>query len=204
MKKKKDPKTIIDGILKFFLIDFLETVVITLAIAIVIYIFIASPHVVVGESMMPNFVNGEYLLTNKLIYTYSKPQRGQVIIFQHTPTEEYIKRVIGLPGNTVELRNGSVYINGKRLSESAYIPKNVHTFGMAYLANNVPLKIPKGDYFVMGDNRMNSSDSREWGLVPYSEIRGEAWFVYWPLSKFGFVPTMHYYTKGNVIYSTKG
>ncbi len=199
--KNKDPKSFVNNLLKFFLVDFLETVVITLAIAIVIYIFIASPHVVVGESMMPNFLNHEYLLTNKLIYTYSEPQRGQVIIFNYSPTEEYIKRIVGLPGDTIEVRNGSVYVNGDLLHEGAYIKNSVKTFGMAFLPNNVTITVPKGEYFVMGDNRENSSDSREWGFVKRSAIKGEAWFVYWPLNRFGFVPTVHYYIKNNQIYS---
>ena len=212
-KKRKSPakKTeskkgnkYVNSMLRFsrvFVVDFIETAAVTLAIALVIYLFIASPHVVVGESMMPNFVNGEYLFTNKLALTYSNPNMGQVIVFQHTPQQEYIKRVIGVPGDTLELENGNVYINGKLLNESAYIPKGVKTYGFSYLANNVKITIPKGEYFVMGDNRENSSDSRFWGLVPRNEIRGIATFVFWPLNKFGFVPSITYTTKGNVIYS---
>ena len=188
---------------KIFVVDFIETAAVTLAIALLIYIFIASPHVVVGESMMPNFVNGEYLFTNKLVLSYSNPKQGQVIVFQHTPQEEYIKRVIGIPGDTLEIRNGYVYINGEKLNESAYIPKGVVTQGATYLANNVAIKIPKGEYFVMGDNRENSSDSRFWGLVPRNEIKGVAAFVFWPLNKFGFIPQINYTVKGNVIYSSK-
>ncbi len=196
--KKSSP---LNNVLQFFLVDFLETVVITVAIAVVIYIFIAAPKVVDGDSMMPNFVNGEYLLINKLALTYSKPKRGDVIVFQFSPTEEYIKRIIGVPGDTLELENGYVYIDGRFLNESAYLGKNVRTYGMAYLANNVPIQIPKNEYFVMGDNRENSSDSREWGLVNASQIKGIVWFVFWPLNKFGFYPTVSYTVSGSVINS---
>ncbi len=187
--------------IKTFLIDFLETGVITVAIAVVIYIFISSPHIVVGDSMYPNFVNGEYLINNKLSISLSQLHRGEVINFQFDPTEEFIKRIIGLPGNTIELKNGYVYINGKKLDESAYIPKNVQTFGEEFLPNNVKIIVPQGEYFVMGDNREVSYDSRSWGFVKKSSIHGTAWFVFWPLSKFGFVPTVTYTTKGNVMYS---
>jgi signal peptidase I len=203
LKKTNKYKDYLVRVSRIFVVDFIETVAVTLAIALLIYIFIASPHVVVGKSMMPNFINGEYLFTNKLVLSYSNPVQGQVIVFQHTPQEEYIKRVIATPGETLELKNGNVYINGKRLNESAYIPKGVNTNGATYLANNVPLTIPKGEYFVMGDNRGDSSDSRFWGLVPRNEIKGVASFIFWPLNRFGFVPQITYTTKGNVIYSTK-
>ncbi len=185
--------------IKTFLIDFLETGVITIAIAVVIYIFLSSPHVVVGESMMPNFVNGEYLINNKLAVSFSNLQRGDVINFQFDPTEEFIKRIIGLPGNTIELKNGFVYVNGKKLIESAYIPPHVYTFGGQFLANNVKITVPQGYYFVMGDNRENSFDSRSWGFVKKSSIKGIAFFVFWPLDKFGFVPTVTYTPKGNTL-----
>jgi signal peptidase I len=201
MNEENNKKNNIAEYLKTFLIDFLETGVITIAIAVVIYIFISSPHIVVGESMMPNFVNGEYLINNKLGFDIDNLKRGQVINFQYDPTEEFIKRVIGLPGNTIELKNGNVYINGKLLDESAYIPKGVKTYGGEFLANNVKFKVPQGEYFVMGDNRENSFDSRSWGLVKQSAVKGIAFFVFWPLNKFGFVPTVTYTTKGNVIYS---
>lgn len=187
--------------LKSFLLDFLETGVITIAIAVVVYIFISSPHIVVGDSMFPNFVNGEYLINNKLSVAFNTLQRGDVINFQYDPTEEFIKRIIGLPGNTIELKNGYVYINGKRLNESAYLGSKVETFGGEFLPNNVKIVVPQGEYFVMGDNRSVSFDSRSWGFVKKSSIHGTAWFVFWPLNKFGFVPTVTYTTKGNVIYS---
>ncbi len=187
--------------LKSFLIDFIETGVITIAIAVVIYIFISSPHIVVGDSMFPNFVNGEYLINNKLAVTFNTLQRGNVINFQYDPTEEFIKRIIGLPGNTIELKAGHVYVNGKKLNESAYLGSRVETFGGQFLPNNVKIVVPQGEYFVMGDNRSVSFDSRSWGFVKKSSIHGVAWFVFWPLNKFGFVPSVTYTVKGNVMYS---
>ncbi len=198
---KNKYKDYILKIVRIFVIDFIETVSVTLAIALIVYLFIASPHIVVGESMMPNFVNGEYLFTNKISLSYSNPKQGQVIIFQHTPSEEYIKRIIATPGETLELKNGKVYINGNLLNESAYINSNIKTEGGSFLANNVVIKVPKGDYFVMGDNRGNSSDSRFWGFVPRNEIKGIASFVFWPLNKFGFISNIKYINGKNIIYT---
>ncbi len=134
--------------------------------------------------MYPTFKNGEYILTNLIAVRIDGIQRGDVIVFQAPPNHEkdFIKRVIGLPGDTIELKHGFVYINGKQLNESAYLNSSIRTYGGAFLKDNEPYTIPPGNYFVMGDNRPFSSDSREWGLLPAHMIIGKSFFVYWPLS----------------------
>ncbi len=115
----------------FFILDLLQTVLLAASIFLVIYIFLFRPFQVSGDSMYPTFKNGEYILTNLIALRTNGLQRGDVIVFQAPPDQEkdFIKRVIGLPGDTVKLKNGYVYINGKKLDESAYLHNDVRTYG---------------------------------------------------------------------------
>jgi signal peptidase I len=166
----------------FFTLDLLQTVLLAASIFLVIYIFLFRPFQVSGDSMYPTFKNGEYILTNLIAVKTNGIQRGDVIVFIAPPDHEkdFIKRVIGLPGETIELKGGYVYINGKRLDESAYLSSDVKTYGGAFLKDNQPYTIPQDNYIVMGDNRPFSSDSREWGLLKANAIIGKSFFVYWP------------------------
>ena len=182
---------------KFFL-DIIETVVIALSIFLIVYLFLMQPHQVNGDSMFPNFHDGEYLLTDKISYKFKTPKRGDVVVFRAPPQAQcpegagcdFIKRVIGLPGDTVEVRNDKVYVNGKELSES-YINSGVLTKPGAFTANG-PVVVPQGQYMVFGDNRMHSSDSRTWGAVEMGNIVGHVFFRYWPLSEMGTLPKITY------------
>ncbi len=178
---------LIRGILSFIL-DVFETTVLALVIFLLIYLFLWQPHRIKGHSMEPNFHDGELILTNKISYQLHNPQRGDVIVFR-APMEEdkdYIKRIIGLPGERVMVKDGKVYINGHRLEEP-YLSSSVVTQGSYYLPEGQEKIVPPKSYVVMGDNRPFSSDSREWGPVPYKNIIGKTWFRYWPLSRFGFI-----------------
>jgi signal peptidase I len=168
----------------FFTLDLLQTILLAASIFLVIYIFLFRPFQVSGDSMYPTFKNGEYILTNLIALRTNGVNRGDVIVFiaPPDPEKDFIKRVIGLPGDRVELENGFVYINGKELNESAYLHSDVRSYGGAYLKDNEPITVPPNDYFVMGDNRPFSSDSREWGLVARNMIIGKSFFVYWPLN----------------------
>jgi signal peptidase I len=168
----------------FFTLDLLQTILLAASIFLVIYIFLFRPFQVSGDSMYPTFKNGEYILTNLIALRTNGVHRGDVIVFIAPPDHEkdFIKRVIGLPGDTVELKSGFVYINGKELNESAYLHSDVRSYGGAYLKDNEPITVPQGDYFVMGDNRPFSSDSREWGLLARNMIIGKSFFVYWPVN----------------------
>ncbi|MFH2085807.1 MAG: signal peptidase I [bacterium] len=173
-----------------FFLDFLETIVVSLAIFAVVYIFLFQPHQVDGRSMEPNFQNGEYILTDKVSYRIHPPKRGDVVVF-HSPQDEridFIKRIIGVPGDTVELKAGYVYSNGAKLEEN-YISDPGAVLAGRFMRESTPVEVPPGQYLVMGDNRGHSSDSREWGLITSAEIVGRAFFRYWPVSAFGTIPT---------------
>jgi len=163
---------------------FLKELFITLGLALVIFLLLQTTiqsSIVLGSSMEPGLEDGQRLIINKAVYHFRDPARGDVIIL-HPPIEpqkEYVKRVIGIPGDTVEVRNGVVYINGSPLYEP-YIkeaPRN----------NFSPFTVPENNYFVMGDNRNNSNDSRTGWTVTSDNIIGEAWLRIWPLSKWGTV-----------------
>ena len=173
--------------------DFLQSIVVVLAILVMVYLFIMSPQEISGQSMDPTFHNGEYILTNKIEYKLHNPARGDVVIF-HSPKNrdiDYIKRVIGLPGDRVKLYANTMYINGERLNEP-YIDASVITSGGSCLRENQELIVPKGKYFVMGDNRPHSSDSREFCAVIKEDFIGKALLRYWPFSNFGLIANPDY------------
>lgn len=172
--------------------DMFETLVIAGAFVVFVYLFIASPHEVIGRSMEDNFFDGQYLLADKISYSLGDPRRGDVMIFKHSDTTDYIKRVIGLPGDTVMVRDGFLFINGKRLDESAYLDENVYTDPGPYLSEGVKITVPPGEYFVCGDNRQHSSDSRTFGPIERSAIKGRALIIYWPFRDFGIVHRQKY------------
>jgi len=172
-----------------FFLDFIETAVMALAIFVIIYFFLFQPHQVKGNSMLPSFRDKEYLLTNKIVYRLQSPQRGDVIIFQAPQNKkyDYIKRIIGLPGEEVGLKQGKIYVNDSLLDESAYLLPNTFTAGSSFLSESKKITVPENSYFAVGDNRPHSSDSREWGCIPQENIIGKAWFRYWPLSEAGLI-----------------
>ena len=153
-------------------------------------VFIAQPVVVEGTSMLPQLHDGERLLVNKLVYykiesvSWGHLERGDIVVFWYPkePDKSYVKRVIGLPGETVEVKNGVVYIDGKQLNEPYLDTEHNQS-----LPSHPPKKVDEHYYFVMGDNRDNSSDSRYWGLVPEKYIYGKAFFRYWKPSNIGFL-----------------
>jgi signal peptidase I len=171
------------------LIDLVETLVVAAAIFVIVYFFLFRPFQVNGQSMFPNYHDGEYILTNLVSLHLSSLKRGDVVVFQAPVDAEkdFIKRVIGLPGETVALKDGSVYIDGKRLDESDYLPPDFKTFAGSFLAEGQTVTVPEGKYFVLGDNRNFSSDSREWGYVTREKVIGKSFFVYWPLNRIRLV-----------------
>lgn len=168
----------------FFFLDTMQTILIAASIFLVIYIFLFRPFQVSGESMFPTFKNGEYILTNLITLRFSDPQRGDVLVFKAPVNQEkdFIKRVIGMPGDSVLLKDGFVYVNGKKLDESAYLDANVRTYGGSFLREGQAIVVPQGEYFMMGDNRPFSSDSREWGFLNRESVIGRSFYVYWPLN----------------------
>ena len=155
--------------------------VFALMIMALVLVFVAQPVKVEGTSMLPRLHDGERIFVNKLIY-YGLPEieRGDIVVFwfPNDTTKSYIKRVIGLPGETVQMRAGRIFVNGKELPEP-YLEHSLNVAG----GDEPPVYVKPHYYFVMGDNRDNSSDSRSWGLVPEKYIYGKALFRYWPLSQ---------------------
>ena len=158
------------------LLDALEVAVITMLIFLIARVFVQN-YQVDGPSMTPTLLNNEFILVNKADYFFHGPQRGDVIVFRFPKdtSRDYVKRVIGLPGDTVSVTaQGVVSVNGVALTEP-YTNDNLNIYGPE------TVKLKPGQYFVLGDNRGDSSDSRDWGPVPRSDIIGAAALVYWPL-----------------------
>jgi signal peptidase I len=168
-----------------YLVDTIQSILIAAAIFLVLYIFVIRPFQVNGESMFPTFENREYVLTNLIGMRLGELQRGDVVVFRAPldPDKDFIKRVIGLPGDLVMVKNGEVYINDSPLDETAYLRRSVPTYPGNFLKDGVAVTVPSDRYIVMGDNRPNSSDSREWGFVPKDLIIGKSMLVYWPISR---------------------
>ena len=142
--------------------------------------------------MEDNFWNGEYLLADKISYFFKEPQQGDVVIFKQTESADYIKRVIGIPGDTVEVRDGYLYVNGERLDEDEYLDTDVYTDAGVFLKEGRIYIVPEDKYFVAGDNRPHSSDSRTFGPIEKDKIKGRAVLVYWPLSHLKLVQRPSY------------
>lgn len=181
-----------------FLLEFIQSIVLALSMFVVIYLFVAQPNEVKGSSMYPNFKDKEYLLTEKLSYQFGQPKRGDVVIFKAPASEpcaadecEYIKRVIGVPGDRVMVKEGDVYVNGAKLDQS-FLPEMVYSSPGEYAQEGVEVTVPAGQYLCFGDNRPNSRDGREFGPIDRSLIIGKAFLKYWPLSAISFIPKVSF------------
>jgi signal peptidase I len=161
--------------------EFVETLLLTVLIYVLVRTFLFENYRVIGHSMDPTLEDNQYLAVNKLVYRLHKPQRGDIIVFRDPRSDgrKLIKRVIGLPGEVVEIKDGQVFIDGQVLDEP-YIE-----LPGRYSYPAMPL--PADQYFVLGDNRNNSSDSHSWGTLPRNTIVGKAWISYWPPSLWGVI-----------------
>jgi len=164
----------------FGFIDFAKTVALIVIIAFAIRVFAVQPFIVEGESMEPMFKNNDYLITEKISYRLKNPTRGDVIIFHppEDPSINYIKRIIGLPGDTIEIKDGMVFVNDCALSEF-YVDS---TTQLSLKTPSAPITLKPGEYFVLGDNRNHSRDSREIGAIPRQNIVSKIWFRLLPPS----------------------
>lgn len=165
-------------------LDTMQTMLLAASLFLVIYIFLFRPFQVSGQSMFPTFKNKEYILTNLIGLRFNNPKRGDVLVFHapKDPEKDFIKRVMGIPGDSVYVKDGFVYVNDKKVNESPYLKSDVRTYGGNFMREGEKVIIPNGDYIVMGDNRPYSSDSREWGFLPKEKIIGSSLFVYWPVN----------------------
>lgn len=160
--------------------EIFKIVIVALLIVIPIRYFLFQPFFVKGQSMMPNFEDGNYLIIDEISYRFRAPQRGEVIVFKYpqNPSQRYIKRITALPGETIKIEDGKITIlnlNGSQsLNEADYLSSSTFTNG------DVELSLGENEYFVLGDNRSASSDSRRWGTLPEENIIGRVLFRAWP------------------------
>lgn len=168
--------------------EFAKIILLSLAIVLPIRLFIAQPFIVRGASMIPTFQNGEYLIIDELSYLLRPPQRGEVIVFRYPrdPSQFFIKRIIGLPGETVVIENGFVAIKNSS-SPNKFLLDESYLSDMIVTAPDSTTQLGDKEYFVMGDNRMESSDSRRWGVLETDFLIGRALLRLWPLSELGIV-----------------
>ena len=161
-----------------FVWEILKIVIIALVIVIPIRYFLFQPFIVKGQSMEPNFENSNYLIVDELSFRFRDPQRGEVVVFRYPKniSQRFIKRIIGLPGDKIEVKAGSIMVNDQVLDESKYLPSGVQTPG------NIQTSLNENEYFVLGDNRISSFDSRQWGTLPRKNIIGRVYFRAWPIT----------------------
>lgn len=162
--------------------EWIKALLIAVLLAVLIRGFLFAPFLVDGQSMVPNLADNERLIVNKLIYFLRQPERGEVLVFHATHDKDYIKRVIGLPGETIEVKDDTLLINGKEHDEPylSEIKATYHESGMSYTMDFGPVEVPQGHIFVLGDNRPNSEDSRELGPIALEKVVGRGELVFWP------------------------
>ncbi|HLO86508.1 MAG TPA: signal peptidase I [Nostocaceae cyanobacterium] len=168
--------------------DNITLIAIALVLAILIRTFVAEPRLIPSESMFPTLHTGDRLVVEKVSYRFQPPKHGDIVVFQspeelqrrgYPKTQAFIKRVIATPGEVVSVAQGKVYLNGQPLTEDYIAEPALQPFP--------PVKVPEGRFFVMGDNRNDSNDSRYWGFLPQENIIGRATFRFWPLDRFGLI-----------------
>ncbi|MAG29200.1 signal peptidase I [bacterium] len=190
-KMMKDASHITGGGVLAFITELIKIVLIALAIIIPVRYFLIKPFYVNGASMEPTYQNREYLIIDEISYRFSEPIRGEVVVFKYPedPSQFFIKRIIGLPNERLVVQDGSVVLynsqnpNGLTLNEP-YLSDNIITVGFS------DVKLGKGEYFVLGDNRTASLDSRRFGPLMKDELIGKVWLRGWPLNRIGVL--QHY------------
>ena len=175
-----------------FVWEFLKILIIAAVIVLPIRYFLFQPFIVKGDSMVPNLQSGNYLIIDEISYRFKEPNRGDVVVLNYPldNTQRFIKRIIGLPGEVVEIKNGKVTIskNGEKivLDETSYLPEDLMTDG------NVYITLKDSQYFVLGDNRQFSYDSRKWGILPKEDIIGKAAIRLFPITSVSFINSPNY------------
>lgn len=168
--------------------EWIKALAIAIVLAFVIRSFLFAPFVVDGTSMMPTLHDRERLIVTKLIYFIQDPEPGDIIVFHATQERDYIKRVIGIAGDKLEMKDDQLYINDQPVEEP-YLDeykKQAQAEGFPLTGDFGPIEVPEGEIFVMGDNRRNSKDSRMIGTVPLASVVGRADVIFWPIDQFRF------------------
>ena len=190
---QKEEKMSIWKQIGLFVYETVRLIIIVFLVVLIIRTFIVQPFFVVGDSMKPNLINGDYLLVDEISYRFGQPGRGDIIVFKfpYNPAENYIKRIVGLPGERIEINGEKITIfnskhpEGFALSEK-YLPEGTTTTG------NINTTLGADEYFVLGDNRRASSDSRSWGILPKKNIIGRTFTIIFPWSHFKMVASPKY------------
>lgn len=167
--------------------EWLHSIVVALILTLIIRTYVVQAFKIPSGSMRPTLLEGDKLFVNKYLYRFEKPKRGDIIVFRFPtdPKKDFIKRLVGFEGETVEIRDGKLYVNDEALEDPA-------TFGKFYYYNhdpfggpNEPVRVPPDMLYVLGDNSANSTDSRFWGFVPEKNVLGKAIFRWWPPRRVG-------------------
>ena len=172
----------IPAVVRTSIIETLDACIFAAVLSLIIITFVVQAFYIPSGSMEPTLMINDRILVAKFLYRFEPVARGDVIVFRYplNPQRDFVKRVMGLPGDRAQLKEGVVYVSGQRISEKGYtINPDFGNYG--------PVTVPRGEYFVLGDNRNNSEDSRFFGYVPRANIIGKAIFIYWPPQRLGFV-----------------
>lgn len=175
--KKSPQKGLVSNILELLLL-----VLIAFALAWLIKSFVVQPFFIPSASMEPTLIPRDHVLVNKFIYRFQEPEFGDIIVFAYPPDpdKDYIKRLIGVPGDRIRIENGVLHLNGEKVPED-YRQRPLEMAD--YPGDGGEVEVPEGHYFVMGDNRANSADSRVWGFLPEENIVGKAFVIYFPFDR---------------------
>jgi len=167
--------------------DWFRSLIWAVVIALIIRAFFIGNFKIPTTSMVPTLKVGDRLLSNNIIYKIRAPKRGEVVIFKYPedPRRDFVKRMIGLPGEKVMIKDGKIFINGEEVHNEKVSCRYYYSEG--FYANEYETEVPQGGYFVLGDNSINSKDSRYWGFVPEKNLVGKALFTYWPPWRMGFI-----------------
>ena len=169
---------------RYWVKEWIEPFIVALILALIIRTFFVQAFKIPTGSMRDTLLEGDRILVNKLVFRFKEPQRSDVIVFKFPEDRkrDFIKRLIATGGETVEIKEGDVYINGKLLTEPQIIRQNYYynREDWKYGRSNLTIKVPENSYFVLGDNSAHSSDSRNWGFVKRQDLVGKAFFIYWP------------------------
>lgn len=176
-----------------FFWELIKIFLLAMVIIVPVRYFLVQPFFVRGASMEPTFLDGEYLVIDELSYRLRAPERGEVIVFRYpqSPSQFFIKRIVGLPGETITIAQGQVVVKNSQhpqgvvLDESSYLAPTVRTGG------NLTLTLNQDEFFVLGDNREASSDSRSWGSLPHHDVIGRVWLRAFPLTRWGVMHEEH-------------
>lgn len=176
------------GVALFFW-ELIKVFLLAVVIIVPIRYFLVQPFFVRGASMEPNFSNGEYLVVDELSYRFREPQRGEVVVFRFPaqPSQFFIKRIVGLPGDTVRIEEGRVVIHNTDHPEGAVLDESLYLPGQTRTGGQNAVELGPHEYFVLGDNRAASSDSRMWGVLPHAAIIGRTWIRAFPFDRFTFL-----------------